>query len=147
MDAIKSEIFDTNQIISAQQISHVARVRGGGLPSSCAGFGKTGQRLNHCLAHCSIYMGENVAGKAGMVIKAKRCVICLLPNHTADQCYDKNNQKRICGVDGCKCNHHPTLHGAKDPLVASNVTRVISGSGSSRGSGRTSAGSLNWLRL
>ena len=47
-------------------------------------------------------MGENVAGKAGMVIKAKSCVICLHPNHTADQCYDKDNQKRICGVDGRK---------------------------------------------
>ena len=47
-------------------------------------------------------MGENVAGKAGMVIKAKRCVICLHPNHTADQCYDRNNQKRIYGVDSCK---------------------------------------------
>ena len=58
------------------------------------------QSNNHCLAHCSIYMGENVAGKAGMVIKAKSCVICLHPNHTADQCYNKENQKKICGVDG-----------------------------------------------
>ena len=40
-------------------------------------------------------MGENMAGKAGMVIKAKSCVICLHPNHTADQCYDKDNQKKI----------------------------------------------------
>ena len=73
-------------------------------------------------------MGENVAGKAGMVI-TKACVICLHPNHTADQCYDKDKKKRICGLDGCKSHHHPSLHGAKDPLVAScNVTRVISGS-------------------
>ena len=42
-----------------------------------------------------LYMGENVAGKAGIVIKAKSCVICLHPNHTVDQCYDKDNQKRI----------------------------------------------------
>ena len=54
------------------------------------------------MAHCSVYMDEAVAGKAGMVIKAKRCVICLHHNHTADQCYDKNNQKRIYGVDSCK---------------------------------------------
>ena len=100
-----------------------------GLPGSCAGCGKAGQNLKHCLAHCSTYLGENVAGKAGMVIKAKGCVICLHPNHTADQCYDKDNQKRICGLDNCKSHHHPTLHGAKDPQVATcNVTRVLSGS-------------------
>ena len=53
-----------------------------------------------------------MAGKAGMVIKAKSCVICLHPNHTANQCYDRENQKRIYGVDGCKSHHHPTMHGA-----------------------------------
>ena len=47
-------------------------------------------------------MGKNMAGKAGMVIKAKSCVLCLHPNHTADQCYGKNSQKRIYRVDSCK---------------------------------------------
>ena len=101
----------------------------GALAGGCAGCGKSGQGLKHCLAHCSNYMEENVAGKAGMVVKAKGCVICLHPNHTADRCYDRDNSKRVCGVNGCKSHHHPTLHGAKEPQVAScNVTRVVAGS-------------------
>ena len=101
----------------------------GTLAGSCAGCGKSGQGLKHCLAHCSNYMEENVGGKAGMVVKAKGCVICLHPNHTADRCYDKDNPKRVCGINGCKSHHHPTLHGSKEPQVAScNVTRVVTGS-------------------
>ena len=45
-------------------------------------------------------LSEPRFSQVGMVIKAKSCVICLHPNHTADQCYNKENQKKICGVDG-----------------------------------------------
>ena len=79
----------------------------------------------HCLAHCTVYMMENVAGKAGMVTKSRSCVICLHPNHSVDKCYDKDNPKRVCGLDGCNSHHHPTLHGAQDPRVATcNMTVV-----------------------
>ena len=46
-----------------------------------------------------------------MVTKSLSCVICLHPNHSVDKCYDKDNPKRVCGLDGCKSHHHPTLHG------------------------------------
>ena len=95
------------------------------LPGGCAGCSKSGTSLKHCLAHCSFYMMENVSGKASMVMKSKSCVICLHPNHTHDKCYDKDNPKRECGLDGCKSHHHPTLHGSKDPIVTScNITVV-----------------------
>ena len=84
--------------------------------------------MKHCLAHCTSYMEENVAGKAKMVVKGNNCVICLHPNHTADKCFDKDNSKRVCGIDDCKSHHHPTLHGSKEPQIAScNVTRVVAG--------------------
>ena len=73
----------------------------------CAGCGKTGAALKHCLAHCTKYLEVNVAGKAGIVTKANACVICLHPNHTTDQCYDKDNPKRVFGLDGCSGHHHP----------------------------------------
>ena len=69
---------------------------------------------------------ENVEGKARMVVKTDTCVICLHPHHSADRCYDKDNTKRVCGIDGCKSHHHPTLHGSKEPKIAScNVTRMV----------------------
>ena len=97
------------------------------LPGSCAGCSKSGPGLKHCLAHCSSFVAENVTGKTSIVKKAGNCVICLHPNHSADPCYNKDNDKRVCGLDGCKSHHHPTLHGAKpkDPIVANcNLTEV-----------------------
>lgn len=35
----------------------------GSLSGGCAGCGKAGNNLKHCLAHCTSYMMENVAGR------------------------------------------------------------------------------------
>ena len=92
----------------------------------CAGYGKIGQGMKHCLAHCASYMEKDVAGKAKMVTNGGNCVICLHPNHAADRCYDKDKPNRVCGIDDCKSHHHPTLHGSKVPQIATcNVTRVV----------------------
>ena len=45
------------------------------------------------------------------------CVIFLHPNHKVD----KDNAKRICGLDSCARHHHPSLHGAKDPQVPASA--------------------------
>ena len=96
-----------------------------GAQVTCAGCGKSGQGLGHCLAHCSKYIAENVAGKASMILKGKGCVICLHPKHEADSCFSKDKANSVCGIDGCKSHHHPTLHGAKDAQIAScNMTKV-----------------------
>ena len=90
----------------------------------CGGCGKSGAALKHCLAHCPDYMAENVNGKADMVKKVSGCVICLHPGHQADACYNKDNDKRLCGVDSCGSHHHPSLHGARDPIIA-NCRMVV----------------------
>ena len=55
-------------------------------------------------------------------------MICLHPNHEAGKCFDKDNSKRLCSLDGCSSHHHPTLHGAKDPAIANcNMTKVSIG--------------------
>ena len=87
------------------------------LTAACSGCGKQGNTLDHCLAHCTKYMQEGVGGKAAMVKKGQNCLICLHPGHAADKCFDKDNAKRVCGLEGCASHHHPTLHGAKDPAV------------------------------
>ena len=74
-----------------------------------------GQGMKHCLAHCTSYMGENVAGKARMVVKGNNCVICLHPNHTADSCFDKKNPKRVCGLDGCRATITQLCTGQRSP--------------------------------
>ena len=95
------------------------------LELACAGCGRKGANLKHCLAHCAAYVQEGVEGKAAMVKKGGNCVICLHPKHSTDKCYDKENSKRVCGLDGCASHHHPTLHGARDSAVAScKVTSV-----------------------
>ena len=95
---------------------------------------KTGPSLKHCLAHCTSYLAENVAGKATMLVRSKNCVICLHPNQGVDKCFDKDNTKRVCGLDGCVSHHHPSLHGAKDPQVANcSVTTLRLESFGSRG--------------
>lgn len=70
-------------------------------------------------------MQEGVGGKAAIVKKGQNCLICLHPGHGADKCFDKDNAKRICGIEGCASHHHPTLHGAKDPAVVNcSIARV-----------------------
>ena len=51
------------------------------LTVSLADCGKTGPSLKHCLAYCTSYMSESVAGKEAVVVRIKSCVICLHPNH------------------------------------------------------------------
>ena len=58
-------------------------------------------------------MAENVEGKVRMAKKGVVCLICLHPGHTTDMCFDRDNDKRKCGVGGCQSHHHPTLHGSK----------------------------------
>ena len=106
-----------------------------GAASACAGCGKDKSALKHCLAHCPRYVAEGVAGKAAMVLSSNSCVVCLHPGHKVDSCYDKDNAKRVCGLDGCRSHHHPTLHGARDAsIVNCNAVRVTSGIFSGAGS-------------
>ena len=58
-------------------------------------------------------MAENVEGKARMAKKGMVCIICLHPNHSTEMCFDRDNDKKKCGVGGCQSHHHPTLHGSK----------------------------------
>ena len=85
----------------------------------CAGCTKSGNALGHCLAHCPSYAMEGVTGKTDMVKRSGSCVVCLAGNHTADTCRFKDKDSSVCGLEGCKSHHHPTLHGSKDKFVTS----------------------------
>ena len=62
--------------------------------------------MKHCLAHCAKYIRENVERRARMVVRDDACVICLHPHHTADKCYDRDKEERVCGLEGCKSHHY-----------------------------------------
>ena len=50
----------------------------------------------------------------------------LVSKPRVDMCFDKDNTKRVCGLDGCVSHHHPSLHGAKDPQVANCSVTTLS---------------------
>ena len=84
--------------------------------TSCAGCKKTAN-INHCLLHCPVFNALSVNDKVTTVKGSKSCAVCLHPSHTSDRCDFKNQEKNICGIDGCPSHHHPCLHGSKDVYV------------------------------
>ena len=52
-----------------------------------------------------------------MVVKGKNCITCLHHEHSANQCYGKDKQHTVCGLDNCSKRHHPTLHSATQPSI------------------------------
>ena len=94
-------------------------------PKPCPGYQKQGTDLLHCLGHCSKYTMESVNGRTEIVKKAEVCVVCLGTSHQAGNCNFREKESSVCGLDGCKAHHHPTLHGSKDRFVTSvNTQRV-----------------------
>lgn len=73
--------------------------------------------VSHCLAHCAKYSAASAKERGDMVVKGKNCVTCLHHEHGADQCYGKDKQHTICGLDNCSKRHHPTLHSATQPSI------------------------------
>jgi len=92
--------------------------------SSCAGCKKTSD-INHCLLHCPAYNSMSLAEKVNVVKSSRSCAVCLHPSHTSDRCDFKDKIQNICGMDGCKSHHHPSLHGSQDVYVAGvNILRL-----------------------
>ena len=44
-------------------------------------------------------------------------MICLHHEHLTDSCFGKDQQRTICGLEGCKKRHHPSLHSAPQGTV------------------------------
>ena len=87
---------------------------------SCSGCGvkwPAKAPVSHCLAHCAKYSAASAKERGDMVVKGKNCVTCLHHEHGADQCYGKEKQHTICGLDNCGRRHHPTLHSATQPSI------------------------------
>ena len=85
--------------------------------SSCAGCKKS-SNINHCLLHCPTYNSMSLTDKVTVVKNSMSCAVCLHPSHTSDRCDFKDKDQNICGMDGCKSHHHPSLHGSQDIYVA-----------------------------
>ena len=104
---------------------------------SCSGCGKTWpakSKAEHCLAHCVKYSAASAKERGDMVIKGQNCLICLHHEHQTDSCFGKDQQRTICGLDGCKKRHHPSLHSAPQSVVQSvQVTSIIGVSSSGFG--------------
>ena len=98
----------------------------------------------HCLAHCSKYSGASAKERGDMVIKGSNCLICLHHEHSTDSCFGKGQQKTICGLDGCKKRHHPSLHSAPQSTV--QAVQVGTHQMSVAGSGGTDPGVPEHLR-
>ena len=71
----------------------------------------------HCLAHCAKYAAASAKDRGDMVVRGKNCVTCLHHDHSSGQCYGKDKQHTICGLDNCSKRHHPTLHSATQPTI------------------------------
>ena len=87
---------------------------------SCSGCSKqwTGKtKADHCLAHCSKYCAASAKDRGEMVIKGQNCMICLHHEHATDSCFGKDQQRTICGLDGCQRRHHPSLHSAPQSTI------------------------------
>ena len=87
---------------------------------SCSGcskqwIGKT--KADHCLAHCTKYCAASAKERGEMVMKGQNCMICLHHEHTTDSCFGKDQQRTICGLDGCQKRHHPSLHSAPQGTI------------------------------
>ena len=91
-------------------------------------------KADHCLAHCSKYSGASAKDRGEMVVKGGNCLICLHHEHTTDSCFGKDQQRTICGMEGCTKRHHPSLHSAPQGSVQAVQTAShlsVSGSGES----------------
>ena len=96
---------------------------------SCSGCGvkwAAKSKADHCLAHCSRFSGVSAKERGEMVIKGDNCIICLHHEHSTDSCFGKDQQKTICGLDGCSKRHHPSLHSAPQSVIQSVRTAVHS---------------------
>ena len=82
---------------------------------TCSGCGKqwgAKTKAEHCLAHCVSFTSASVKERGEMAIKGGNCLICLHHEHATDSCFGKDQQRSICGLDGCQKRHHPSLHSA-----------------------------------
>ena len=89
---------------------------------SCSGCSKqwpAKTKADHCLAHCSKYSGASAKERGEFVMKGGNCMICLHHEHATDSCFGKDQIRTICGMDGCKMRHHPSLHSAPQNSVQS----------------------------
>ena len=89
-------------------------------PFSCSGCGKqwaAKTTADHCLAHCAKYSAASAKERGELVIKGDNCLICLHHEHTTDSCFGKDQQRTLCGMDGCSKRHHPSLHSAPQSSV------------------------------
>ena len=96
---------------------------------SCSGCGvkwAAKSKADHCLAHCSRFSGASAKERGEMVIKGDNCIICLHHEHSTDSCFGNDQQKTICGLDGCSKRHHPSLHSAPQSVIQSVLTAVHS---------------------
>jgi len=62
----------------------------------------------HSLYTCENFLSESPESKSNWVREANLCYCCLKAGHQSREC----RRKRKCGLDGCKLNHHRSLHGA-----------------------------------
>ena len=49
--------------------------------------------------------------------REQHCLIYLHHEHMTDSCFSKDQQRTICGLEGCKKRHHPSLHSAPQGTV------------------------------
>ena len=92
---------------------------------------------DHCLAHCGKYSGASAKERGEMVLKGGNCLICLHHEHTTESCFGKDQQRSICGMEGCKKKHHPSLHSAPQSTIQAVKTTIHF---SVKGSGETDPG-------
>ena len=88
----------------------------------CPGCGRgtaSGSKIHHCLEHCAAYMQMSPNERSTCVESSNWCPIHLLSTHSLADCTRTNDQRVVCGVNGCDKHHHRSLHGSTSTFVAS----------------------------
>ena len=87
----------------------------------CPGCGRgtpSGSNIHHCLEHCAAYMEMSPNERSTCVESSNWCPIHLLSTHSLADCTRTNDQRVVCGVNGCDKHHHKSLHGSTSTFVA-----------------------------
>ena len=94
-------------------------VRGG--HRTCPACGHTaseGDPIGHCLLHCVKYDAMTANQRSDCLENSQWCPIHLSSTHNFVSCTQKNDNRLVCGINGCQKRHHRSLHGSTTSFTA-----------------------------
>ena len=114
--AVNRTVLDINNCIRCS--SWVAKGGSRTCPA-CGHAASEGEPIGHCLLHCAKYEAMSADQRSKCVEGAQWCPIHLSSTHNLESCAQKNDNRLVCGINGCTKHHHRSLHGSTTTFVLS----------------------------